>query len=74
MAKLVCSSCGTVGSPVQKQRGSYLLLLFLLLCFIVPGVFYFMWMLGATIKVCRKCGSSSLVPVDSPMGRKLSRA
>jgi hypothetical protein len=71
MAQLICSSCGTVGTPKTVTKGSILIELFLWLCFLLPGFIYSLWRLTTKHKACRACGASSLVPLDSPMGKKL---
>jgi hypothetical protein len=75
MAKgsLVCTQCGTVGDIARSTKGSFLIELILWLCFLIPGLIYSVWRLTTRAKVCRCCGSSTLVPVDSPVGRKLAR-
>lgn len=50
-----CSNCGYLGKPKLQQKGSTILCLFLWLCFIVPGFFYTLWMLGAKEWICPKC-------------------
>lgn len=45
--------------------------LFLFLLFIVPGLIYGVWRLTTKRKICPACGSVDLVPVNSPVGRKL---
>ena len=39
--------------------------------FIVPGLIYSIWRQSSYHKACPVCGSSSLIPVDSPVGQKL---
>lgn len=71
-AKLVCTQCGTVGNGQSSTRGSFLIELLLWLCFIIPGLIYSLWRLTTRAKVCGSCGATTLVPVDSPVGRKLA--
>lgn len=68
---LVCTTCGHHGPATTRTRGSIWLELVLWLCFIVPGLIYSVWRLTSRGHVCAKCGASTLVPVDSPVGRKL---
>ena len=70
MAKKICSQCGTVGKAKLKTPGSFLLELILWLFFIIPGVIYSLWRLGARETVCRSCGGH-LIPVKSPRGKAL---
>jgi len=68
---MICSTCGTPGKPKKVSRGSLLIEIILWCCFLVPGILYSLWRMGSKQKVCRKCGSPSMVPVNSPVGRKL---
>jgi hypothetical protein len=68
---VICSACGTRGESKTHTRGSFAIELILWLCFIIPGLIYSVWRLTSRRKVCRACGSSDLVPVNSPRGRKL---
>lgn len=67
----ICARCGTRGPGKRVTKGSFLIELFLWLCLIVPGLVYSLWRLTTKHTACRKCGSTELVPVDTPMGRKL---
>jgi len=69
--ELVCTTCGHVGQARQRVRGSIFIELVLWVCFIIPGVIYSIWRLTTRAKVCTSCGSTALVPTDSPVGRKL---
>ena len=73
MSGSICSNCGTVGTPKSVTRGSILIEIVLWLCFIIPGVIYSIWRLTTRAKACRSCGSTNMVPLDSPMGKKLQR-
>jgi hypothetical protein len=46
--------------------------LILWICFIVPGLIYSFWRLSSRYDACSCCGSTALVPVDSPVGRTLA--
>ena len=74
MSHLICTQCGTAGRPQTKTQGSLIVELFLWVCFIVPGVLYSLWRLTTRAKCCRACGSTNLVPLDSPVGRNLQRS
>jgi hypothetical protein len=71
MSSIICTNCGHTGNPTKHTRGSFLIELVLWLTFIVPGLIYSLWRLTTKERVCRKCGSSNLVPADTPRGRKL---
>lgn len=70
-ADVVCGSCGTRGTPKTVTKGSFLLELFLFLCFFIPGLLYAIWRSTTKHKACRTCGSPNLVPADSPIGREI---
>jgi len=71
MKEYICSSCGYKGSPKIKDRGSCILALFLFLFFIIPGVFYVLWMVSGKRLFCPKCNSEAMIPLDTPMGQKM---
>ena len=73
MSQLICSNCGTVGEPKTVTKGSLLIEIFLWLCLIVPGLLYSLWRLTSRHKACRACGSVNMVPLDSPVGKKLQK-
>lgn len=71
MAKeLICTQCGSVGKIKSETKGSIIIELILWLCFLVPGLIYSFWRLSNKSMVCKECGSSNLIPVDSPLGKK----
>lgn len=70
--KFVCTQCGTVGNGKSYTRGGCLIELILWCCFIIPGLVYSLWRLSTRTKVCASCGAATLVPLDSPVGRKLA--
>ena len=72
MAEVICTRCGTRDAPTTATSGSIIIEIILWLTFIIPGVLYSIWRLTTRKKVCRACGSTELVPPDSPLGRKLS--
>lgn len=51
---VTCRFCGNIGAPVRESRGSGLILLILLLCGVLPGIFYALAFNGYDIK-CRRC-------------------
>lgn len=56
-SSIICSNtnCGYVGKRKKKSRGSNLLLIFLLFCFVVPGLLYMAFKSGYSYR-CPKCG------------------
>lgn len=72
MAKqYVCTSCGFVGLPKRTAKGSLGIEIILWLCFLVPGLIYSMWRLASYHNACPECKNVSMIPADSPKGRKL---
>jgi hypothetical protein len=71
MAVLICTACGTQGNPKTRVKGSFLVEIILWMFFLFPGAIYTVWRLTTKEKVCRTCGANTLVPLNSPMGRKL---
>jgi hypothetical protein len=69
--ELVCTTCGHVGKAKERVRGSIFIEIVLWVCFIIPGVIYSIWRLTTRAKVCTSCGATTLVPTNSPIGRKL---
>ena len=69
--KFICTYCGYVGKPKRKTRGNFFIELILWLVLIVPGVIYSIWRLSTRYYVCPKCGSETMIPLDTPKGRQL---
>ncbi len=67
----ICTVCGHVGYPVKRSRGSFLVEIALWLCFGLPGLIYTLWRLTSKYDACPKCGNPSMIPIDTPMGKKL---
>jgi hypothetical protein len=72
MAKMICTACGTVAEPKRITKGSTLIELFLWLCLLVPGLLYSLWRLTTKYNACPGCKSAQIVPVDSPIGKKMA--
>lgn len=72
-AQLVCTQCGHVGTPKSAVKGSFGVEVVLWLLFIFPGIIYSVWRMTSRHKACRSCGATNLVPLDSPIGRKMSQ-
>ena len=67
----VCTTCGYTGYPKTKVKGSLITEIILWLLFLVPGILYSIWRLASKEKACPKCGHPNMIPIDTPMGRKL---
>lgn len=66
----ICTTCGAQGIPKTRVKGSIGIEIVLWLCFLVPGLIYSIWRLTTKEKVCSTCGANTLVPIDSPVGRR----
>lgn len=66
----LCTTCGHVGDPDRVTRGSFWIEILLWLLFIVPGLIYSVWRQSSKFDGCAKCGSTSLIPVDSPVAKQ----
>ena len=69
----LCRACGSVVEPqrISKLNGCFLVVL--LLCFIIPGILYWVWAGTQRVKVCPRCGvADNFLPVDSPEARRLA--
>lgn len=74
MAKMICSTCGSIGEPKTITRGSFAIEIILWLCFIVPGIIYSLWRLTTRrSNGCGKCGAQTMIPLNSPMGTQLMK-
>lgn len=71
--QMICTACGTAGKTRSVTRGSLLIELILWICFILPGLIYSIWRLTTRATACGACGSTALVPVDSPAGKRLAQ-
>ncbi len=71
MQEYICSTCGYTGKPKVKDRGSCVLLFFLFLFFVIPGVFYMIWMMAGKRYFCPQCKKDTMIPLGTPMGQKL---
>lgn len=67
----VCTTCGTQGLPKTRVKGSFAIELLLWICCLLPGMIYTAWRLTTKEKVCRVCQANTLVPIDSPVGRRI---
>lgn len=71
MSRKICKDCGHVGEPKTITRGNILLELVLWCLLLVPGLIYSIWRHASRYDGCGKCAGSTLLPLDSPIGRKL---
>lgn len=71
--KKICSNCGSIGRPKKVIVGSPVIEIMLWLCFLIPGILYSAWRGSAGPRVCRRCGAPNMVPLNSPMGKQITR-
>lgn len=71
---MFCTACGHEGESATRTRGNMAIEVVLWLCFIVPGLVYSLWRQGSREPVCSSCGSTALVPPDSPVANATRRA
>lgn len=69
----ICSKCGNKSLPVEFVKGSIFIEIILWLAFLVPGLVYSIWRLTSKALVCPKCKAPDMIPLDSPIGKKLDR-
>lgn len=67
---LLCTACGSIGYTKRRMKGS-ILTEFLLWCFfLIPGLIYSIWRHSTVAQVCPSCGSSAVIPTDSPVAQQ----
>lgn len=64
---MYCKSCGHSRPTATKTPGSLAIEIVLWLMLIVPGIIYSLWRISARKAACTACGSTDLVPPDSPV-------
>lgn len=68
---MICPACGSRGEPAMRIRGSLGIEIVLWLCLLVPGLIYSLWRLTTRHPVCPACAQPGMIPIDTPVGRKL---
>jgi hypothetical protein len=85
MATHICKACGTRASPISRSPSNFgAELVVWIAClvaaatvhwgFVVGGIGFTLWRFTGRRRVCPKCASSEVIPLDSPIGRQLSNA
>ena len=69
--KRICTTCGSTKRPRTVTPGMLLIEILLWLTFLIPGIIYSIWRMTSRKRVCRACGSTAIVPLNSPVGREL---
>lgn len=70
-ARYICKSCGTLQGIQSSIPGHLLIEIILWCCGLVPGLIYTVWRRSSKYAKCSVCSSKEIVPLNSPMGRKL---
>jgi hypothetical protein len=69
----VCRNCGSRVQPIEGTRLNSCFLIALLMCFLIPGILYWIWAGTQYVQICPKCSAqNTLVPSDSPEGQRLA--
>jgi hypothetical protein len=68
----ICRNCGSCDAPKTVSPRSIWIEIILWFSYLIPGVIYTLWCHYQTYIACNKCGSRDIVPLDSPVGRKLA--
>ena len=76
---VVCLDCQSVAKSGKWKPEPFHLVrfagvLFLYLCYVIPGVLYTLWRIHTRPRVCRACESPRIVPEGSPRARQLATA
>lgn len=69
--QMICSNCGQISSGKTTVRGSLALEIVLWFFLLIPGIIYSVWRSSSRHKTCPACGSTNLVPLDTPNGKRL---
>lgn len=69
----ICKDCGYTGHTERKTKGSILIEILLWCFFLVPGIIYSLWRLTTKYDACPSCSSASMIPLNSPQGKKLTK-
>ena len=68
---MLCTTCGNTGTPKTVVHGSLAAEIILWVFLLIPGLIYSIWRLTSKEKVCPKCGRPNMIPLDSPIARKM---
>jgi len=66
-----CVSCGHIGKPLKKKKGSSWIELLLWICVLLPGLCYSIWRLSSKYIACEICKSATLQPIEAAKVEKL---
>jgi hypothetical protein len=81
----LCMTCGTIGQPAYRSTGSIGVALFMWIGgLVLAAVVHWLFLLlpvghliarlaSSGLRVCAKCGGTSLVPLDTPAAQRYLR-
>lgn len=68
----LCTVCGYKGKAKRITKGNLGMELVLWLLMIIPGLLYSLWRLTTRYDGCPLCHGNTLIPLDSPVAKKIS--
>jgi hypothetical protein len=68
---MICKTCGALGRPIKKFKGSFFIEIILWLCLLVPGLLYSIWRHTSKYNACPACDNPTMIPVDTAVGNRL---
>lgn len=68
----ICTTCGYRGMPKKFYKGSFLMEIALWLLFLIPGFIYSLWRQVSKFEACPACKKPTMIPVNTPIGKKLT--
>lgn len=71
VATHICTTCGTEDAVMRRRRGNGYVESVLWLALLVPGLLYTAWRNMEDIRLCRTCGKESMIPLATPVGRRM---
>jgi hypothetical protein len=69
--EMVCTRCGARMMPRRSSHCSAVITVLLLLLWIIPGLLYIGYCMAKSQQICSVCGSSEIVPVNSPVAQRI---
>ena len=66
-----CQDCELAGVGESSKRGSVLITIFLLLCFLIPGIVYMIYRNHTKGTQCEHCHSKNVIPITSAKVKKV---
>lgn len=67
----ICTTCGWIGYPKTRTKGSFGIEVILWLFFLLPGLIYSLWRITSREDVCPGCANPTMIPTTTPRGKEL---